>query len=64
MPIKSKVSKLEAQHALKAAREARKILLRVGEVTCKDYKTNSRYVNIIFETGAIIAELKNYADSN
>ena len=48
---------------IRALNEYRDAIMKAGEVTQQDYKSNARYVNMIFELGHIIKELKD-ANSN
>jgi len=43
---------------IRALNEYRDAIMKAGEVTQQDYKRNTHYVNIIFELGHIIKELK------
>jgi len=49
--------------AIQALNEYRDAIMKVGEATHTDHTSNIHYVNIIFEIGFLIKELKN-ADSN
>lgn len=42
---------------IRALKEYQGAIMKAGEVTQDDYKTNVHYVNIIFELGHIIKEL-------
>jgi len=48
---------------IRALNEYRDAIMKAGEVTQQDYKSNVHYVNMIFELGHIIKELKD-ANSN
>tara|TARA_R110002110_G_scaffold79479_1_gene207661 strand:+ start:655 stop:843 length:189 start_codon:yes stop_codon:yes gene_type:complete len=43
---------------IRALNEYHDAIMKAGEVTQQDYKSNGHYVNIIFELGHIIKELK------
>tara|TARA_R110000824_G_scaffold103374_2_gene245561 strand:+ start:187 stop:375 length:189 start_codon:yes stop_codon:yes gene_type:complete len=43
---------------IRALKEYEAAIMKAGEVTQINYKTNSRYVGLIFEIGHIIKELK------
>jgi len=43
---------------IRALNEYRDAIMKAGEVTQQDYKSNVHYVNMIFELGHIIKELK------
>ena len=47
------------EEAIRALNESRGTIMRAGEVTQVDHKANTHYVNIIFEIGHLITELKN-----
>lgn len=44
---------------IRALKEYKSAIMKAGEVTQINYKTNVHYVNIIFEVEHIIRELKN-----
>ena len=44
---------------IRALKEYKSAIMKAGEVTQINYKTNAHYVNIIFEVGHIIRELEN-----
>tara|TARA_R110000796_G_scaffold4472_1_gene17340 strand:+ start:1018 stop:1206 length:189 start_codon:yes stop_codon:yes gene_type:complete len=44
---------------IRALKEYESAIMKAGEVTQINYKTNVHYVNIIFEVEHIIRELKN-----
>jgi len=44
---------------IRALNEYQAAIMKAGEVTQSNYKSNAHYVNIIFELNHIIKELKN-----
>ena len=48
---------------ISALNEYRDAIMKAGEVTQQDYKSNAHYVNMVFELGHILKELKD-ANSN
>ena len=48
---------------IRALNEYQMAIMKAGEATQVDYKTNAHYAGIIFEIGHLIQELKN-ANSN
>ena len=47
------------KEVIRALKEYEAAIMKAGEVTQINYKTNVHYVNIIFEVEHIIRELKN-----